>query len=129
MSEHNGHAEVAGRFLAAFGARDEPALRALLAEDIVWSMPGSGTISGTVRGRDAAVARAWEIAGRGVHTELRHVLVGQHGAALSLHNTAHTPDGRVLDEHLATVLTISDGVIAAIDSYLSDVDGMSAFFV
>lgn len=128
MVESSGHARVAERFLAAFGARDDAGLRALLAEDVVWSMPGSGTISGTVHGRDAAATRAWEIAGRGVRTELLHVLVGQHGVALSLHNTALAADGRELDEHLATVLTVRDGVITAIDSYLSDVDGMSAFF-
>ncbi|MCU7820754.1 nuclear transport factor 2 family protein [Kitasatospora sp. DSM 101779] len=128
MAENSGHAQVAERFLAAFRARDETALRALLAESVAWSMPGSGTISGTVHGRDAAVARAWEIAGRGVRTELLHVLVGQLGVALSLHNTARAADGRELDEHLATVLTVQDGLITAIDSYLSDVDGMSAFF-
>jgi ketosteroid isomerase-like protein len=43
------------------------------------------------------------------------------GAALSLRNTATAPDGRRLDEHLATVLTTQCGRITAIDSYLSDV--------
>ncbi|WP_055495027.1 hypothetical protein [Streptomyces sp. TP-A0356] len=55
-------------------------------------------------------------------------LVGAHGAALSLRNTATAPDGRRLDEHLATVLATQCGRITAIDSYLSDVEGMSAFF-
>lgn len=63
-----------------------------------------------------------------LRTELLHVLSGRHGVALSLRNTAVAPDGRILDEHLATVLTIRDGKIAAIDSYLSDVGGMNAFF-
>ncbi|MFF4699370.1 hypothetical protein [Streptomyces chattanoogensis] len=63
-----------------------------------------------------------------MHTELLHVLVGAHGAALSLRNRATAADGRQLDEYLATVLTTRDGRITAIDSYLSDVDGMSAFF-
>jgi hypothetical protein len=35
----------------------------------------------------------------------------------------------VLDEHLATVCRIKDGRIASIETYLSDVDGMNAFFV
>ncbi|WP_328606237.1 hypothetical protein OG943_40860 [Amycolatopsis sp. NBC_00345] len=34
----------------------------------------------------------------------------------------------VLDEHLATVCTLQDGKVAAIETYLSDVDGMNAFF-
>ena len=128
MSGTTADVTVAERFLAAFQARDWEAIGALFSQDITWTMPGAGTISGTVHGRDAAVSRAREIAGRGVHTELLHVLAGQNGIALSLRNTATDSDGRTLDEHLATVLTLRDGEIAAIDSYLSDVDGMSRFF-
>ncbi|MFF7753697.1 nuclear transport factor 2 family protein [Streptomyces sp. NPDC007971] len=120
--------EIAERFLAAFRTRDWEALHRLLADDITWTMPGAGAISGTARGADAVVERARHIASRGLHTELLHVLVGAHGAALSLRNTATAADGRRLDEHLATVLTTHRGRVTAIDSYLSDVDGMSAFF-
>ena len=35
----------------------------------------------------------------------------------------------VLDQHLATVLSIRDGKVSAIDTYLSDVDMVNAFFV
>ncbi|MFJ9411561.1 nuclear transport factor 2 family protein [Streptomyces sp. NPDC101393] len=128
MSENSGDAKVAEQFLAAYSAHDWQALRALFAEDIAWTMPGAGTISGTVHGIAAALDRVQEIVGRGLRTQLLHLLVGRHGVALSLRNTAVAPDGRTLDEHLATVLTIREGKIAAIDSYLSDVDGMSAFF-
>ncbi|MEJ1975899.1 MAG: hypothetical protein WDN49_07115 [Acetobacteraceae bacterium] len=48
--------------------------------------------------------------------------------ALSLHNTA-SREGRILDEHLATVCYLRDGKIAAIETYLSDVEAMNAFFV
>ncbi|HZZ46050.1 MAG TPA: hypothetical protein VFE65_04120 [Pseudonocardia sp.] len=44
--------------------------------------------------------------------------------ASSLHNTARRAD-LVLDEHLATVRA---GRIVAIDAYLSDLDGINAFF-
>ncbi|MGW8725106.1 nuclear transport factor 2 family protein [Streptomyces sp. NPDC055808] len=128
MPSNRADATVAERFLTAFAARDWEALHALFSPDLAWSMPGDGTISGTVHGADAAVDRARMIAGRGLDTELRHVLTGQNGVALSLHNTAEDADGRKLDEHLATVLTIRDGKVCAIDSYVSDVDGMSAFF-
>ncbi|MGV4986703.1 nuclear transport factor 2 family protein [Streptomyces sp. NRAIS4] len=128
MSTNNADPTIAERFLSAFQARDWKRLRGLLADDITWTMPGTGTISGTIHGTDAVVGRAQHIAGQGLHTELLHILVGAGGVALSLRNTAAAPDGRKLDEHLATVLTIRHGRITAIDSYLSDVDGMSAFF-
>jgi ketosteroid isomerase-like protein len=128
MSTNSSALTIAERFLTAFQARDWEKLQGLLADDITWSMPGEGTISGTIHGAGAAVDRARQIAGRGLHTELLHILVGTHGAALSLHNTATSPDGRRLDEYLATVLTMRHDRITAIDSYLSDVDGMSSFF-
>lgn len=128
MSTNTADPAIAERFLAAFKDRDWEALRDLLADEITWSMPGTGTISGPVQGADPVVDRARQIAGQGVRTELLHVLRGAHGVALSLRNTATAPDGRTLDEHLATVLTIRSGRITAIDSYLSDIDGMSSFF-
>ncbi len=47
--------------------------------------------------------------------------------ALSLHNTATRGQLR-LDEYLSIVCFVRDGKIAAIETYLSDVDGMNAFF-
>ncbi|OIJ92613.1 nuclear transport factor 2 family protein [Streptomyces monashensis] len=128
MSTNSAARTIAERFLTAFQAREWETLRALLADDITWTMPGEGTISGTIHGAGAAVARARQIADQGLRTELLRVLVGAHGVALSLHNTATSPDGRRLDEYLATVLTMRHERITAIDSYLSDVDGMSSFF-
>ncbi len=128
MAENSVDARVAERFLGAYGARDWEALRALLADGVTWTMPGTGTISGTAHGTEAVIDRARRIVAGGVETELLHVLVGRRSVALSLRNTAQAPDGRKLDEHLAVVLTVRDGRITAIDSHLSDVDGMSAFF-
>jgi ketosteroid isomerase-like protein len=54
--------------------------------------------------------------------------VGQNGIALSLHNTATAADGRILDEELATVLTIDHGQIIKIDTYLSNVPMMEKYF-
>jgi ketosteroid isomerase-like protein len=64
----------------------------------------------------------------GLTFTLKHILIGRHGVALSLNNTARRGD-LVLDEHLATVLTIRDEKISAIDTYLSDIDMLNAFFV
>ncbi|MFE9403362.1 nuclear transport factor 2 family protein [Streptomyces sp. NPDC006530] len=128
MASNRADVTVAERFLGAFGSQDWESLRTVLAPDLAWSMPGTGTISGTIHGVDAAIDRLRTIAARGLNTELLHVLTGAYGVTLSLHNTARDADGRTLDEHLATVLTIREGRVAAIDSYVSDVDGMSGFF-
>src|SRR5208283_2987150 len=72
--------------------------------------------------------KCWLIVSYGLTFTLIHILIGRHGVALSLNNTARRGD-LVLDEHLATVLTIRDGKISAIDTYLSDIDMLNAFFV
>jgi len=67
------------------------------------------------------------IAGYGVTFTPLHVLVSRDNMALNLHNTGRR-GALVLDEHLATVCTIHDDRIVAIETYLSDVEGMNAFF-
>lgn len=116
------------QFLRSLQARDWTLMRTLLTDDSTWTMPGEGTISGTARGPEAIIARAQRIVGYGLHFELLHLLLGQHGLALSLHNTA-TRGALVLDEYLATVCQLRDGKISAIDTYLSDLEGFNAFFV
>ncbi|MER6300734.1 nuclear transport factor 2 family protein [Kitasatospora sp. NPDC001539] len=120
--------DLGRRFHAALTAGDWAAIRSLLHDDATWTLPGDNTISGTAVGGDAVVERARKIASYGVSFELLHVLVSRDNMALSLHNTAQRPDA-VLDEHLTTVCRLRDGRIAEIETYLSDVPGMNAFFV
>ncbi|WP_435837153.1 nuclear transport factor 2 family protein [Streptomyces achromogenes] len=100
----------------------------MLTDDATWTLPGDNTISGTAVGADAVVERARKIASYGLDFRLLHILVSRENMALSLHNTAQRGDVR-LDEHLSTVCRLRDGRIASIETYLSDVPGMNAFFV
>jgi uncharacterized protein len=120
--------DIARRFHATLVARDWSTMRDLLTDDAQWTLPGDNTISGTAIGADAVVERGRKIAGYGLRFELLHILVSRSNVALSLHNTAQRGE-IVLDEYLATVCRLRDGKIAEIETYLSDVDGMNAFFV
>ncbi|MFF4735717.1 nuclear transport factor 2 family protein [Streptomyces sp. NPDC001262] len=120
--------ELGRRFHAALITGDWPAIRSMLHDNATWTLPGDNTISGTVVGADAVVDRARKIASYGPSFELLHILVSRENMALSLHNTAQRPDA-ILDEHLTTVCRLRDGRIADIETYLSDVPGMNAFFV
>ncbi|MER5782127.1 nuclear transport factor 2 family protein [Streptomyces mobaraensis] len=128
MSQYEAAHRLGVRFHAFLSAGDWAGIRTLLTDDATWTLPGDNAISGTAEGADAVVERAGKIASYGVHFELLHVLVSRENMALSLHNTARRGDVR-LDEHLSTVCRLRDGKIAAIETYLSDVDGMNAFFV
>ena len=128
MTNSHTQLDIARRFHAALVARDWNALRVLLTDDAQWTLPGDNTISGTAIGADAVVERGRKIASYGLNFELLHILVSRDNVALSLHNTARQDD-RVLDEYLATVCRLKDGRIAEIETFLSDVDSMDAFFV
>ena len=119
---------IADEFLSAYAAHDFNGIAKLLHEDIEWSMPGNGSISGVAKGTDAAIDRIKAIIHHGIKTRINNILIGQNGITLSLHNTATSPDGRILDEQLATVITVKSGRIKRIDTYLSDVPMMERFF-
>ncbi|MFJ5031072.1 nuclear transport factor 2 family protein [Streptomyces sp. NPDC088560] len=115
-------------FHACLAARDWEGIRALLTDDATWTLPGDNAVSGTADGAEAVVERAKKIASYGLDFELLHILVSPENMALSLHNTARRGEVR-LDEYLSTVCRLRDGKIASIETYLSDVPGMDAFFV
>ncbi|KGF73258.1 hypothetical protein DO97_00915 [Neosynechococcus sphagnicola sy1] len=119
---------MAHRFHAALAARDWSAIHVLLADDAQWTWPGDNTISGTASGADAVIDRARKLASYGLKFELLHILVSRDNMALSLHNTAQQGD-RLLDEYVAIVCRLKNGKITEIETFLSDIDGMNAFFI
>lgn len=119
--------KLASQFLSSLKNKDWNLLRTLLTVDCTWTLPGSSIISGEAIGIDAVVTRAQLIVSFGVSLQLNHVLYGMNGFALSVHNQA-IRGGVKLDEYLATVCVLRDGKIVAINTYLSDVPGVNAFF-
>lgn len=120
--------EVAQKFVTGLRHRDWDLLRSILTDDIVWDLPGTSLISGEAQGQDAVITRSQLIVSYGLNFALKNILYGQYGVALSLNNTAKRGD-LILDEHLATVCSLREGKIFRIDTYLSDVEMVNAFFV
>ena len=127
MMDHASKIDLARQFHAALARRDWAGIHSLLADRAEWTLPGSNAVSGPVQGADAVVERARKIAGYGLKFELLHILSSRTDVALHLHNTAERK-GVKLDEYLATVLRVEGGKIIAIETFLSDVVGMDAFF-
>jgi ketosteroid isomerase-like protein len=119
---------VAEGWIQLARTRDPDLLESLLTEDVVWTLPGSSTMSGEVKGRDGVARRLQIVAGSGLAIELRHVLYGWDDVAVLLHNTGEQ-GGRVLDEHLITLLRLRDGRICRAETLISDVPMLNAFFV
>lgn len=104
--------ELAEKFIQGLTHHDEPLLNTILADDIVWSLPGG---TGEAHGVAAILKRAEMLRRHGVKIEIEHIVYGFQDVALHLHNTGER-GGRLLDEHLTTVCPAGT---RSIDSILS----------
>lgn len=127
MSSDHDKRAIARRFLDTLRTKDWKAMREIVTDDATWNLPGNNKISGLAKGGDEVVARAQLIASYGLDFGLKHILIGPDGVALSLNNTAKR-GGLVLDEWLSTVCHLRHERIFRIETYLSDVEMMDAFF-
>lgn len=134
LSKNNGvtaddeKGKLAKQFVAALRSRNWEQFKSLLAADATWSLPGRSIISGEAQGASAIVKRAQTLVEYGVNFGLKNILIGQNGMVLSLHNTARRGE-LSLDEQVAIVFGLRDGKIAVIDTCLSDVESLNAFFI
>ena len=120
--------ELAKKFLTGLRMADRALHESIMAKDIVWSLPGNSLISGEAKGIDAIHRRAGIIKAHGMNFELKNILLGRHGVAAFLHNTAQYK-GKMFDMILTTVMSIRDGKIVALDTYMSDIGMLNSFFV
>jgi ketosteroid isomerase-like protein len=120
--------EVTRKFYTAIDARDINLMKAIVTDDVVWTLPGKSLMSGEARGADAIVKRAEILHRYGVKVEIEHVVYGFKDVALHLHNTGKQ-GGKLLDEHLTNVYVLRGNKICRIDTFISDVDMLNAFFV
>ena len=119
---------LARRFLSVLRQPDPEAVKNTVTDDVVWSFPGHGAISGEARGVEGVIARAQIIAGFGVKVEVIRAVYSLNGVAIILHNTA-SRGTHILDEHIAAVFSFRGDRISRVDTFLSDVAMAEAFFV
>lgn len=118
---------IAQSFIRGLGNRDENLLRSIMTEDVVWSLPGESPMSGEAHGVEAILKRANTLQGFNVKIEIEHVVYGLQDVALHLHNTGRY-GGKVLDEHLTTVIHLNGGKIRRLDTFISDIPMLNAYF-
>jgi len=114
-------------FMAAVKNGDREIIGSLLTETGTWIFPGNNLLSGIARGAEAVADKAALVVRYGTNIELTHMLYSIDGLGLSLHNQGKR-DGLMLDEFLHSAISYKQGKIDAIDTYLSDIPGMDAFF-
>jgi ketosteroid isomerase-like protein len=119
--------QLAKKFLSVLSTPSEDVVKSVAHDDVLWTFPGSAVISGEAHGVEGVMKRANTIASYGVHVEVVRPVYGHSGVAVLLHNTG-AKNGRTLGEHLAAVFSFRDDKIARLDTFLSDVPMVNAFF-
>jgi uncharacterized protein len=119
--------QLATSFIEALRAGDANGFRAIMTDDVVWTLPGTSLVSGIAKGVEGILKRARYIVEYGANVEIQHIVLGYEGVALLLHNTGKQ-NARVLDEYLTTVCTLRSGKIARLDTYISDIEMVNAYF-
>jgi hypothetical protein len=76
---------------------------------------------------DGIQNRVRAIVDHGANVEIQPVVLGCEGVALLLHNTGGR-NGKILNEYLTTVRTLYQGKIARLDTYISDIPMVNAYF-
>jgi len=119
--------QLATSFIEALRAGDSNGFRLIMTDDVLWTLPGTSLVSGIAKGVEGILKRARSIVEYGANVEIQHVVLGYEGVALLLHNTGKR-NGRILDEYLTTVCTLRNEKIARLDTYISDIEMVNAYF-
>jgi uncharacterized protein len=111
MSEHP-NASRAREGFERFVQGDLTALLDLFADDAVWQVPGSMTLSGAHRGREAIIAflrGTAERTGGTYRVELLWTVADDDHLVAVYRAFGERPDGRVLDIEQALLVELEDG--------------------
>jgi ketosteroid isomerase-like protein len=118
---------IAESFITSLRTQNAELLASITTEDVEWTLPGSCLVSGVAVGVAGIMKRAQGLASHAVDLEILHVLYGLEDVAIMLHNTSQQ-GGRVLDEYLTTVCLLRGNRIHLLNTYISDVPMLNAFF-
>jgi uncharacterized protein (TIGR02246 family) len=113
-SEDN--ANLVRRGYAAFSTGDMAALSELFADDAVWHVPGSGSLSGAKHGRDAILAFFGELVARsgGTIKITLHDVIGGDEHTVALHHEFAESGGNRVDQNAANVFHVRDGRVSEV---------------
>ncbi|MGA7777537.1 MAG: nuclear transport factor 2 family protein [Paraburkholderia sp.] len=118
---------LAEAFIQSLRSQNAELLTSISTDDVEWTLPGSCVVSGVAVGIAGIMKRAQGLAAHAVNLEILHVLYGLDDLAIMLHNTSQQ-GGRILDEYLTTVCLLRGNRIHRLNTYISDVPMLNAFF-
>jgi ketosteroid isomerase-like protein len=130
MSEHP-NATRAREGFERFADGDLPALLDLFADDAVWHVPGSMTLSGAHHGRDAIIAflrGTAELTAGSYRVELLWTVADDDHLVAVYRALGQRPDGRTLDVEQALLVHLEQGRWKAVRAQPLDQAAFDAFW-
>jgi len=122
-------AELLELTFAAFG-RDGRALARLLADDVVWRVPGDTVMSGEYRGRDGVLRflrQTRALTDDTYRSELRYA-VGGDDRGVAVYRATGTRNGRTLDIDQALFCVVRDEQLADVTAIPFDFPAFAEFW-
>lgn len=130
MGEHSNVARLREGY-GAFDNGDFDTVRAFIAPDAVWHVPGSNPLSGDYKGHDeifGLFSQLVQKTGGTLKSEIHDVLANDEHGTVLVRFSAQREDGRRLDQHEVHVVHLKDGQVVEWWSFEEDVAAADAFF-
>lgn len=125
------NAAVVRKIFDAFARKEGLALRGLIAEDAVWSVPGGGVMAGTYAGRESIfrfLAKLPKETDGTYGSELIDVLASDDRAA-ALYCARGARFGRTLELEQVLLFRFENGLVQHVLALPSDPDAFEAFWM
>ncbi|MCX5122120.1 hypothetical protein OG992_33740 [Micromonospora sp. NBC_00362] len=119
--------EIAYQFEDSLKLGNRDMLQAIVADDVIMTMPGNSRVSGEWRGIDGLTELMNLLRQSGMRAEIEAITYGLNSVALRLHNTGIRGD-RHLDQLVVVALFLRGRRIIRVDSHMSDLENFNAFF-
>jgi hypothetical protein len=118
--------EAIGRFFDAYARKDVGAVREVMAEDIVWTIPGHHPLSGPKRGITEVLAFFDQLARAGFQAQ--PLVIAESGDYVVDHHRGWSEEGAGIDQTWCLVFRFEGGVIQEVTNFASDQHSADAFF-
>ena len=113
--------------LVALALGDLDSATKLVANDVVWFVPGRSTIAGEAVGLEQVRSRLQRLIEAGVAVELLNVMSAADQVVTVQRNHGQN-EGRTLDITVLNLATIRDGRLARLDTFPSDLEALDRFW-
>ena len=125
------NSDLVRRGYQAFNDADVDTLHRLFADDATWTTPGTSSVAGSARGKEAVLDQFGRYGGETNGTfqaQLLDVFESAAGRVVALHHNVGERNGRTLDTDCCIVFDIADGKVTAGTEHFFDLHNWDQFW-